>query len=376
MLWQLKPIKKRIRMKKNIIIFIWNFLLFSSMVFSQTEPILDEPKVDQNVELLSIVFRLAECKEYSSVRFKLYTDKIENHFLQYKDHELIKCVKEKRNESGIGYDAVMLMAVHIGNAPDFKPLVNFSNKIPDVRWGKKNADQFLVLLRKFYQDANCESFFKSNEQLYWEVSKRFSSVSKSLDMKWFQEFYGEKPRDDFFIINGLANGGGNYGPHLLLKKNKRNLFAVMGTWLVDSEGMPAFPMKDYFPILVHEFNHSFVNKLTEKHSNRLRKSGEKMYKEVSEKMMKQAYTNWKTMMDEALVRASVIKYMKEHGFDKQEIDNEIQLQESKGFFWIQNLVNELDRYQRQRDTYKTLDEFMIVIADFYIELIENNNFKK
>jgi hypothetical protein len=50
---------------------------------------LDKPKVDTRVELLSIVFRLAECEEFSSNRFKLYSDKIENHFKQFKNHELI-----------------------------------------------------------------------------------------------------------------------------------------------------------------------------------------------------------------------------------------------------------------------------------------------
>lgn len=75
-------------------------------------------------------------------------------------------------------------------------------------------------------------------------------------------------------------------------------------------------------------------------------------------MSSQAYGNWKTMMNEALVRASVIKYMKDHNFDKQEIDNEIKGQLDRGFLWIQGLVTELDNYDKQRNLYPTLDDYI------------------
>lgn len=58
-------------------------LFFSLLIvfsFGQETNSLDKPKVDERIEILSIVFRLAESEEYSSKRFKLYTDKIENIF--------------------------------------------------------------------------------------------------------------------------------------------------------------------------------------------------------------------------------------------------------------------------------------------------------
>jgi len=44
-----------------------------------------------------------------------------------------------------------------GNPPDFNPLVEFTNTIPEKGWGKKNALEFISLLRKFYQDTDCET---------------------------------------------------------------------------------------------------------------------------------------------------------------------------------------------------------------------------
>ena len=74
---------------------------------------LEKPHVNKRVELLSIVFRLAERPEYSSNVFKLYYDRVEQHFEKFKNHELIQFTKSFMNERGIGYDAPMWMAIHL-----------------------------------------------------------------------------------------------------------------------------------------------------------------------------------------------------------------------------------------------------------------------
>lgn len=355
-------------MKKTSLLLL---LFLSTTVFAQENRFLDKPKVDERVELLSIVFRLAGSKEYSSTRYKTYTDKIETHFANYKDHKLIRFVKKIRLLNGVGYDAVMKMAFHIDKAPDFKPLVEFSKMIPEERWGKKNALKFIKLLKQFYVDAQCEQFFKENLGMYQEVSKRFIPIYNNLDLKWYKDFYGKEPKERFVIINGLGNGGGNYGGDLVFQNGERQVYAVMGTWSVDSLGIAKFNMKDYFPTLLHEFNHSFVNYLTEQNRTELQESGKELFKEVKDKMKKQAYSEWETMISEAMVRAAVIKYMKDHKFAKTDINKETQQQLKRGFFWINDLVDELENYDRHRDTYPTLESYMPNIISAYKKYAEH-----
>jgi len=327
-------------------------------LFSQEKQILDKPKADERVELLSIVFRLADAQEYNAKDFKLYTDRIDKHFSKFRNHKLIKFVKKIRKENGVSYDAVMSMAVYLGDAPNFNPLVNFSDLIPENRWGKENAIAFVKLLRSFYKDAHCETFFKENSKLYKKVSARFLPVYNHLDLKWYKQFYGKEPKEKFKIINSLGNGGGNYGPSITLKSGKREVYAIMGTWSMDGTGLPKFNLNDYFPILLHEFNHSFVNYLIEQNKQNFRASGEKLYAVEAEAMKRQAYGSWETMIKESLVRASVIKYMKDHKFDKKQIDNEIKEQVSRKFLWINELTKELENYDKQRNKYPTLESYM------------------
>jgi hypothetical protein len=347
------------------------FLFICAKSFSQQSNFLDKPKVDERVELLSIVFRLADAQEYNSKQFKLYTDKIEKHFKKYKNHELIKFVKQIREEDGIGFDAVMKMAVHLGSAPNFKPLVKVTDSIPDVRWGKNNSEKFIKLLQAFYQDANCHKFFKNNVELYAEVSKTFIPVFENIDLNWYKSFYGNEPKEKFVIVNGLGNGGGNYGSAIVFKNGKREVYAIMGTWSVDSLGMAKFSLKDYFPLLLHEFNHSFVNDLINKNITKFENSGEKIYAVVGKQMQNQAYGDYKTMMSEALVRAAVIKYMKDHNFKKEEIDKEIQDQLNNGFLWINELENELEKYSNQREIYPTLESYIPNIISAYEDYANN-----
>lgn len=332
-------------------------LLFTANVFAQNENILAKPKVDKRVELLSIVFRLAEAQEYSMEHFKLYTDKINAHYAPYKNHELIQFVKEIRQERGIGYDAVMKMAVHLDE--NLNPITEFTDDIPESRWGKESANQFAKLLKDFYKQSNSEKFFKNNEALYEEASNRFLDIYNLLDVNWYKKFYGKNPEEDFIIINGLGNGGGNYGfsPHL--PNQRKKVYAIMGAWSVDDNGMVVFPRKsNYLGTMIHEFCHSFVNYLLDQNPAPFQKNGAYMFDFVKDKMEKQAYGNWQTMLNEALVRASVVKYAIDHNIPKENVQGIIDHEKKLGFVWIEDLVTELEKYDKQRDIYPTLESYM------------------
>ena len=87
---------------KHLLIILFSLLF--TLTYGQAEKNMDKSKVDERIEIVSIVFRLAGNREYSSELFKTYTDRIAAHYSLYKDHELIKFIKQIKQESGIGYD--------------------------------------------------------------------------------------------------------------------------------------------------------------------------------------------------------------------------------------------------------------------------------
>jgi hypothetical protein len=329
---------------------------------------MDEPKVDERAELLSIVARLAGYQEYNMTIFKLYTDKIEKHFGTYKDHEVVQFAKKLRKERNVMYDAIMAMAVHLDENLD--PRTEFTDEIPESRWGKDNAYEFVRLLKTFYQDAKCKEFFEENKGLYEEASARFRPIYEQIDLDWYSRFYGKEPSEKFIVINGLGNGGSNYGTSVNIPEKKKEVYAVMGAWTTDSLGMVVFNMDNYFSILLHEFNHSFVNYLLDENKEPFKESGEKIFSILKDEMTRQAYGEWTSVLNEALVRAAVIKYMKDHNYSQKSIEDEINTQLSKNFAWIKELVNELDNYDKQRDIYPTLESYMPKLAEAYTTYVE------
>jgi len=347
---------------KNIIVLV--LIVLSLRGYPKEKQLTEVPKIDKKVELLCIVFRLAGNEEYNATYFNKYTDKVESHFKQYKDHEIIKFARELKEKKGISYHAVMSMAVILDD--NLNTLIDFSAIVPEKRWSEDDAKKFVRLLKEFYTDAKCEEFFNDNEALFQEVAARFRPVYEKLDLNWYQSFYGRKEDENFSIIISIGSGAHNYGPSYILPNAKKEVFAIMGTWKVDESGMPVYKQDEYLPTIIHEFNHSFVNPILAKQKESFDESGKGIYKaEEYEMSRQQAYGNWEIMLNEALVRASVIKYFIDHLASESEIQMMLNNESNKGFIWIKGLVAELKKYDNQRDIYPTLESYLPNLSNAY-----------
>jgi len=71
------------------------------------------------------------------------------------------------------------------------------------------------------------------------------------------------------------------------------------------------------------------------------------------------------VLNEALVRASVIKYVKEHNTKQSNIDTIFNMELNNGFLWIRELVAELENYDSNRAIYPTLESYMPKLAEAY-----------
>lgn len=353
------------------IIFFFLQLLTINICFSQNshpQPLLSPPVADRRIELLSIVFRLAGADEYNNEAFKLYTDAIHRHFDPYKDHPLIKKARQLRDKKGIGFDAVMALAIHLSQPPELAPLVPFSDNVPERRWGKKSALAFTALLRQFYKDADVPSFFDSTAQISSQAAEAAKNTFSQLDVAWYKTYYGTESGNQFHVVLGLGNGGGNYGPKVVYPDGHEDLYAIMGTWNTDINGYAKYDPAQYLPTFIHEFNHSFINLATIPFADRLNNSATTVFNAVRTEMNKQAYGSWQTMINESLVRACVIRYLIQHQATDTEIRLEISTQRTRGWYWISELSDLMARYEQHRDQYPNFSGFMPEIASFYDSL--------
>ncbi len=353
-----------------VVIAVFSFVGVNAQTSRTTQSLAVKVKVDERVELLSIVARLAEFDEYVNNDFKIYADDVDKYFGKYKQHPVVKLAVKLRAEKGVSFDAVASMAVHLN--PDLTPKVPFTDKVPDARWGRENALEFTKLLKQFYKESDCKTFFQKHSEVYQTAEERLQKVINKVDFEWYKKFYGELPNGSFNLYIGLLNGGGNYGPKVVYPNKKEDLYAIIGTWQTDSQGLPEY-QDSFLPTIIHEYNHSFINHLVYADENNLKASGEVVFKPVENDMRSQAYGNWQTMMLESLVRAAVIRYMFEH--ENKAYQDEIIIQKARGFVWMDELSVLLGTYENSRNLYPTFRSFMPLIIGYYADLAKRINDK-
>jgi Domain of unknown function (DUF4932) len=340
---------------------------FLNTAFAQTPAL--TPHVDERVELLSIVFRLAGNDEYNMNQLPAYSADIDHFFAPVKGHPAVQMARRlaHKDDDGVGFDAVMQMAVSLSPPPALKPLVEFTATTPDGRWGN-DALKFLPLLRDFYRDSNFASFYAAHQSMYRLAKERFASLLGAVDLGWYARFYGKAPGLAYHRVLGMNNGGGNYGPRLSLPNRREELFSIIGCWTHDEVGNPTYPSdQGYLSTIIHEFNHSFVNPAVAEHWKDF--SGvDQVYATVGTQLKKMAYGDSETMVNESLVRAGVIVYFQQRGESRRDNQRRIRQEQRNGFFWMDGLVEKLKQYQAERDQYPTFSSFMPQVAAFYHEL--------
>ncbi len=100
------------------------------------------------------------------------------------------------------------------------------------------------------------------------------------NQNWYSKFYGKTPNEEYEIILGFGNGGGNYGIKVNPKNGKTIVNAIVGVWNFDENGVAKFDKNEFQALLIHEFNHSFINYILEMkdYHAQLQNSSEKIYK--------------------------------------------------------------------------------------------------
>lgn len=338
-----------------------------SAVAAQPVPAGLSVRTDPRVELLAIVFRLAGNPEYNQGSVPGYVRAIDAHFAAHREHPAVQEARRLRQQYGIGFDAVMSMALHVEGATDPRPRRGFASPDPSLerRWSAAEAESFARSLQAFVRDTRFGDFLAANQKTLDSARVRMERVvAEHLDLAAIRHFFGREPNGAFVMVPLVANAAGNFGTRYL-EGDREEVYAIIGT-SPDRAGIPAFDA-GFIPTMVHEFSHSFVNPAVQPVSESFRAAGEAIYPLVEEQMRAQAYSNWLTMVNESLVRASVARYVRAHAGDSAAAV-EVAAQRARGFLWTDELFELLAEYESDRARYPAFDAFLPRVAEYFAAL--------
>lgn len=333
------------------------------------EPQRLEARVDPRVELMSLIFRLAGNPEYNQPLAKSpYSDEVDAHFGKYRDHAVVVLARELRGKTGVSYDAVMSLAIHLDDTQSLKtrlPLEPWPARL-DKRWPPDETGAFLEKARGFVQETGFNEFCEQHRKLYAASAERLTQkLNERNYVGWFDKYFGARPSAKFYVVVSLLNGPCNYGSGIQFPDGREEIVPVIGAEKFDSDGIPVFGDGNVSTI-AHEFCHTYTNPFVDKYAKELQPAGERIFNGCAQKMRNMAYGSWQTMLRESLVRACVVRYLRTTDGEKA-AQADAQDNHRRGFRWIGKLAETLGEYESQRERYATFDAFMPRVVEFFNE---------
>lgn len=263
-----------------------------------------EVHVDRRVELMSIVCALAGFKEYTLGKVNPYRTEVVTYFRPFVGHAAVQRARRLRAENAIGYDAPMILAMHLDEKLN---LVNAA-ELPqlDKRWQGVDAEAYAADLRAFVADTRLDEFLAKHADHYLKLEATLrAAVDVEQPGTWFDALFGARAKARYTVIPGPMTGTYNFSVRATRPDGTLDVYQIIG---VDTDtGLPIVDDEMVY-LLVHEMAHSYVNPVLAQHEAELAAPAQKLYARVEEQMKRQAYAGWQIFLNEQVVRAATLAY--------------------------------------------------------------------
>jgi hypothetical protein len=305
-------------------------------------------RADRRVELVSIICRLAGFPEYNTTKGTPYLDSVDTTFAPHAKHAAVIRARELRSTKSISYDAWMLFAVQLDDAG---AVANPAELVAiDARWKDVDVAALAKDVAAFATDAKVEEFRAKHEAYYASLVKTLEDVvAKENPVAWFDGVFG--PAEATFTVIPSPIAGTRFYGVRASTAGAHHLYQVLGVMGKTGEIVVD---EQLVSLLVHEMAHSYINPVFAKHEAALATSASKVFSLVENQMRAQAYGTWQTMVNESVVRAVVVNYMREKHGDAAAA-RQARAEHRNSFLWINELAEVMRQLAKSRQASNTYD---------------------
>ena len=302
--------------------------------------------IDRRVELVSIVCALAGFKEYTLGAVNPYRTAVINAFRPFLGHPAVAMARELREQHGIGHDAPMILAVHLDEQLE---LTN-AEELPllDARWTGVDAAAYAAQLRDFATVSKLDAFMATHRAHYAAIEDTLgAAVEAEHPVEWFDAMFGKPKKATYTVVPSPMTGTYNFGVRATRSDGTLELYQLLA---VDTPtGLPVVNDELVY-LLVHELAHSYINPVLAQHAAILGTPAAKLFERVQGQMKAQAYSTWQIMLDESVVRATTVVYLRDRKGDAT-AEATLAAERERGFLWTMELAELMQQYQQDHQDY-------------------------
>lgn len=312
--------------------------------------------VDPHFELLSALARVTGFDEYAKGGLPAWNTAVDAYFARVKHHPAVWRLRRAR-EDGASYDAFPSLALHltgeVGAPSLLAPLDPWPVEL-DRRWRAVDLAAWLKEIAAAARKANFAALWEEQAALRASASSAAASARAAFDLPWFERWFGF-PAPELHVYGALGAGPNNYG---VRRGGGRPAIAA---YLGVGQGERGITIEGAAALLPHEVGHSFVNPLMAEHRDVLQGPAERLHGAVRESMEARAYTTWETVLNESVLRAIVVRYLRDHSGETA-ARIEVAAQMEAGFPWTPVLVDSLAAYDADRARFPTFGDYAVELA--------------
>lgn len=265
------------------------------------------------------------------------------HFSKFRDHKVFDITLEMF-ENGFNYDAVPSVLHYYDDNLKLKENIIPNEKIIQRAGGYEQIGIYLEALYDFREISGFDDYFRNNEDKYQPMlNQAFDHIINTKMEETYIEYFGQSIGDVEIYLSPDSKHG--YG----CRNVYEDRVVLMPTLSVSSNE------KDFLQFLLHEIGHSYVNPQNEIRPEAVNELAY-LYEPIKEQMAKQAYSNWETVLNEHIVRASVIDMM-EMIYGEYVVDELIKEEIEKNFTYIEKILDLLDDYKMNIEKYNNFNSY-------------------
>ena len=272
--------------------------------------------MDPREELLSIILLLSDYDPRLEQMTKFdfaYKREIRTTFDKYRNHDAVK-IFNKLWRINFAYDAPPTAVLYVTYNFRLRQDTAITNYLKVRAGSEKALLKFFEALRRFSDDSQFSGFFNSHQNI-WAILREAGNKAgffnshreyyrailreagnKAAGKDYVHEleaYYGAHNVSYTVILVSLFRRGG-YGPRVE-RPDGSEIYAIIGTRGMNGFNPSFGTRSDFLHIMRHEFGHSFVNPVTERKEELVRRY-ENLYTPVKNKMQSLSYGEWPTLV--------------------------------------------------------------------------------
>jgi hypothetical protein len=319
--------------------------------------------IDPRIEVLSTVQLLSNNTSIKSlfVREDInYSADILSYFESFSLHEAVTITDSLTAKYGFGFDSPITFMLHLTQFPEFEQQSEFSDNLLELSGKGDNLEQYRKSIKEFVQTSDFETFWNNKIPFYNDIlDLTISKMGKANFVKNLENYFNETNENYNVILSPSIRGG--YGPKITDNEGNEMIYAILPLRNMKRD-IPYVKKNALRSWVWHEFGHSFVNPLTDKHSDRVETLSE-LFEPIKNDMLKLHYAHWDTTLNEHIIRAVNVRLYKKH---KNFLISKLWLiaEKQRGFIYTKPIVKKLKEFEKQRDKNN------ISFSEFYPELLD------